>query len=865
MTPALTPLNLAIYALQVGAIVLAGAWLPRLLRLSSPRARLAYWRALLLVCLLLPAIQPLAAPAPLPGEEAPTAVTGQQAGSMLGTPAPRTPTAAQDVPREPAKPWPIGAIIATVLVAGISARLAWLALGMIGLARMRRSATPLLPRPAPVDEAAALVGADAQFLVAPVQHPVTFGALRPVVLVPEAFREYGESEQKAIACHELIHVRRHDWLRTVSDEIVRAVAWFHPAVWWLVDQIHLSREQLVDREVVTLTGSRKPYVDALLRLASPTSVRGLRLRPVSLFLTRAHLPERIALLIEEAPMSKLRLAASLATMAIVLLIGGRLVVGAIPLQSAPDGISALVPGAESQVTSSGMPVTPSGLTIPRRIVYVPPVAPPEVWSEGASGRVHLSVRLDAYGIVQDVTPTRVRPNPPSEAWNRTLVQAAVDAAMQWRFEPHGRDSLTLGFAVWFEPAERGGHTGSALLVGGAVPVPRKIHDVVPTLPEQTLDPVDRGVVIIESIIDELGNVTDARVLRSVAPVMDKAALEAVRQWKYEPASMERMITVTVAFARDRALGIAAAQAEAAAAAAAAARAAAGTLPPGSSVSLAAKWPNATRVGGDTKAPQKVKDVRPTYPPVAEAARVQGVVIVEALIGEDGRVQDVRILRSIPLLDQAALEAVLQWEFTPTLLNGVPVPVIMTATVNFTLSDRNEMPSAAGVAGGIVGGIVGGVSAPPPPPPPPPPPAAGVAAGGRGGVGGGVAGGVASGAGGIAAVGSTRAVIGGVASFEKSWWPNAARVGGNITQPQKLKDVRPVYPEVARNARVQGVVIVEALIGEDGRVQDARILRSILLLDQAALEAVLQWEFTPTLLEGIPVPVVMTMTVNFVLD
>ena len=80
----------------------------------------------------------------------------------------------------------------------------------------------------------------------------------------------------------------------------------------------------------------------------------------------------------------------------------------------------------------------------------------------------------------------------------------------------------------------------------------------------------------------------------------------------------------------------------------------------------------------------MRDVSPVYPPIAQSARVQGIVIIEATIGPNGKVTDARVLRSIPLLDQAALEAVRQWEFTPTLLNGVPVPVIMTVTVNFTL-------------------------------------------------------------------------------------------------------------------------------------------------------------------------------------
>jgi protein TonB len=91
-----------------------------------------------------------------------------------------------------------------------------------------------------------------------------------------------------------------------------------------------------------------------------------------------------------------------------------------------------------------------------------------------------------------------------------------------------------------------------------------------------------------------------------------------------------------------------------------------------------------RVGGNIKAPTKVRHVNPVYPPIAQSARVSGVVIIEATIGPDGRVKDAKVLRSIPLLDQAALDAVKQWQFTPTLLNGVPVPVIMTVTVNFTL-------------------------------------------------------------------------------------------------------------------------------------------------------------------------------------
>jgi len=84
-------------------------------------------------------------------------------------------------------------------------------------------------------------------------------------------------------------------------------------------------------------------------------------------------------------------------------------------------------------------------------------------------------------------------------------------------------------------------------------------------------------------------------------------------------------------------------------------------------------------------PIKTVHVNPVYPVIAQSARIQGIVIVEATISAQGKIINARILRSVPLLDQAALDAVRQWEFTPSQLNGVPVPVIMTVTVQFTLS------------------------------------------------------------------------------------------------------------------------------------------------------------------------------------
>jgi TonB family protein len=94
--------------------------------------------------------------------------------------------------------------------------------------------------------------------------------------------------------------------------------------------------------------------------------------------------------------------------------------------------------------------------------------------------------------------------------------------------------------------------------------------------------------------------------------------------------------------------------------------------------------NPVRIGGQLKTPIKIRDVKPEYPADARANRVQGVVIIEALIDTTGRIADARVLRSIPLFDEAALGAVRQWEFVPMVIDGVPQNIVMTVTINFSL-------------------------------------------------------------------------------------------------------------------------------------------------------------------------------------
>jgi protein TonB len=99
---------------------------------------------------------------------------------------------------------------------------------------------------------------------------------------------------------------------------------------------------------------------------------------------------------------------------------------------------------------------------------------------------------------------------------------------------------------------------------------------------------------------------------------------------------------------------------------------------------AAHPPALVRVGHGVREPRKIVDVAPIYPPIALSARIEGAVILEAVINERGEIERVKVLRSQPLLDGAAVDAVRRWRYSPTLLNGAPVSVLMTITINFTL-------------------------------------------------------------------------------------------------------------------------------------------------------------------------------------
>ena len=328
----------------------------------------------------------------------------------------------------------------------------------------------------------------------------------------------------------------------------------------------------------------------------------------------------------------------------------------------------------------------------------------------------------------------------------------------------------------------GGVEGS-VDASGMKPGPEPIKKVVPAYPEIARMAAVEGVVIVEAIIDKTGNVSDVKVLHSI-PLLDQSACEAVKRWVYAPLLVkgkprEFKATITIKYKLNP-------------------KTKKGEVVTGAETAPAS-GEGPIRAVGPVNPPKLLKMVEPVYPEIAMQSKVEGVVICEATTDAAGRVVDVRILRSIPLLDQAAIDAVKQWVYAPMKINGKPVGVVFTVTARFSLDENKKKGRVAAIK-----------------------------------------------------------------VEDKEFAKGAVKIEGELKPPRMTKEVQPVYPEKARQADVEGMVILSVRTDTSGKVENVRILRSVPELDQAAIDAVKQWEYEPLMIKGKAVEAVFTVTVRFVL-
>jgi TonB family protein len=405
--------ELAAYTLQTALLLAVGLALPTLFRLRDARVHLVYLYGLLLAILLLPLVQP----------ESGMPVFSQEirvASAWLPKAAPALASLnAADTAR----------LLIPVLALGALARLAWLAIGLTSLERWRREARPAALAP-DVERIVSRIGVQARLLESDrVESPVTFGWRRPVVLLP---RDLPEEAQPGIVCHELIHVRRRDWLFALFEEGVRTLLWFHPGVWMLLARIALCREQVVDREAVRLTGSRRAYLEALRAVAC----RSWAPAPIAIglpFFHRGHLRERVAHLCKEVSMSRSRTAALMTASAGLLALTAVLAVLVFPMSG----------------TAWAKPVKVEGnVQAPKALNTPAPVYPKRSRDTEIEGITVIDTVIDESGHVR-------QPKIKATSGDKDLDKAALDAVSAWTFKPATLDgkpvevyyTLTIRFAL----------------------------------------------------------------------------------------------------------------------------------------------------------------------------------------------------------------------------------------------------------------------------------------------------------------------------------------------------------------------------------------------------------------------------------
>jgi TonB family protein len=645
--------NLSAWSLQVLCLVLVSGALPWLFRVHAPAVRHAFWRALLLVSLALPFFQPWRIPSNAPPE--PPALAQMSSAHTVPATSINPARVFGSSSAATRQLW-LGAV-AAVLVAGAVVRLTWLVAGLIRLRRLRRIGERLVHDEA-TEEISALLAARADVRYASdLRQPVTFGVLKPVVLLPASICSQPPAIRRAVFAHELWHVRRKDWLWVVIEEFIRAVLWFHPAIVWLISRVQASREEVVDELTVLATNARRTYLEALLAFADEP-----RVYPATPFARRRHLFRRMLLISREAVMSSRRIVASCVAMGIVVIAAGWYGATAFPLKAAT------APQAQPRDLRPGEPRPASSREIELSSTITSGTSP-------IASYLELAKLQEARGAIKEAESTL------STARTAFPREPIVPMTLAGLYQRSGQLSEALDAveqAAGMQPSDpQAQHIAATFyeeIVRKATAIPAA----------DRMRYVQAGIAAEDRALGLKPDSVDAMIVKNIL-LRHQANLEtnaSAQAQLIAEADQLRMRAIELQQSQRQLMGSGRSGVQVGMRTGAPPPPPPPPPPPGGVELVDGMAP--VRVGGNIKVPTKIKNVPPVYPPGAQDAGVQGVVIIEAVIDTTGGVQSAKILRSVPLLDQAALDAVKQWEFTPTTMNGQAVPVVMTVTVNFTL-------------------------------------------------------------------------------------------------------------------------------------------------------------------------------------
>ena len=515
-------LAFVIYSSQILLVVSAAAMAEALLRRARPTVRLGYWRAIGVLCLALPLIASIG--------------TSSAVVSVTFSVLPAQNAAVQSV----ATSLPtVGPVLLWIWACGTIAGLAWLIAGAYRVRLMRQRSTPA-SLALDLDQMRASLAPRAEFRWSgEVQQPVTLGIRRPIVLLPRRFDELTVDAKRAVACHELLHIKRRDWLWTVLEAHVRALFWFHPAVWWLIDRMQLLREQVIDHLVVEHTAMRRDYMLALMMFADSE-------RPIALssaFLRRRHLKSRLAQLVRENHMSAKRLMWTLAVL--IGIVGG---VTASTVRALPLNLVAAVQNA----TGSRMEIrlaetTPTaGLQEARTSsgerIYLHPM-PIATWADvsvvkivdAGNSQVGLAMTFERAAASRLASATAAHVGKPMAI----LLDGRVVSALTLK-GPIGGSAMLTGItaavAQQLVIANADCHANPAQCSAAVLPVP--IHQERPIYTQAAMAARIEGSVLLETIVWADGSVGDVKVVRSLDSQLglDQEAVKALKLWTWKPGT-----------------------------------------------------------------------------------------------------------------------------------------------------------------------------------------------------------------------------------------------------------------------------------------------------------------------------------------
>jgi TonB family protein len=545
-------------------------------------------------------------------------------------------------------------------------RLLWLLYGIFRLGRFSRMAL-CVPTPAAAAEIEDALGVSARYIQQTGgRGPWTFGWMRAAVALPAGFDSLAPSFQRAVICHELLHIKRRDVVVAFFEELAVAALWFHPWIWLLRARIRVAREQVVDARAVEILGNRDEYVRCLVNISGHDLAPHFSQAGAGMLRAR-ELRARVDAIFQEAHMSSRHLAA--ATFALLMAIGATTYVAgaALPMRSQ----AAVNPSIPQRQSLTQAPVTTT------RIRLNPATNEP-INLKFTDARLR-----DVLAMIGHATSVVFAGYEASFDEPRSVtIEATIDATTSLEtlldrlLTPNGLMYTVTGprtVVIARSPLAQVRQAQAALERER-----RQINKVYPEYPQDALDRGIQGTVVVDITVNVAGDVTTAAVA-SGPRELHASAFKAALGLKYTPGSSTTAMKIAFHYTLSgSSWGVRITDV-------------APNISPRPPMTQGPPAPSAGpdstgayRIGGAITPPKKIKDAPPKYPEVAQQARVQGVVILEARIDEHGNVSDTRTLRSIPLLDQAAIDAVKQWQYTPTLMNGVAVPVLMTVTVNFSL-------------------------------------------------------------------------------------------------------------------------------------------------------------------------------------